>query len=523
MPTYKNPGVYVEEPPGRSGHIEGVGTSTAAFVGYVERGPLNEPTSVGSLQEYQRRFGSLRGTEEPVPGRNDRIMDPMGLGLRSFFQNGGTRAYVVRIASGEPAAAHGRLLVDGDQVQIGFAATSPGTWGNSLAVRIFRIPGDSSPYHFRLSVGWRTDDSFDETERFDISIQQTDVQVPFIEDAINGVSELVTVYLRGAAPSAGGELAVRTEEAPLKILMRGGTNGGAPGLTQYGSAFDLLGEVDDINIVLVPDQPWGTRTQRAIVELTVAHCEAKQNRMVIFDLDPGTHIEARADIANLALPTSKFAAVYYPWVRVSNPLHDPERNPNAAPNVLAAPGAFAAGVWARTDAKRGVWKAPAGTEAKLIGIVGLVDDVGDTTQDSLNSPGVNAIRTLPGHGPVICGARTRATNADFDYRYVPVRRLATFIEESVVKGIAWSVFQRNDEQLWSSLRVSVSSFMERLFCSGALQGTQVTEAYFVKCGLGSTMSQTDIDLGMVVLEIAFAPLKPAEFVLLRFQQKVLNP
>ncbi len=176
--------------------------------------------------------------------------------------------------------------------------------------------------------------------------------------------------------------------------------------------------------------------------------------------------------------------------------------------------------WSKIDGKRGVWKAPAGVETQLTGASGLEFQVEDGEQDQLNPKGVNAIRTLPGFGSVIWGARTLATNAVPEWRYVPVRRTAIFIEQSVYKGIQWAVFEPNDHPLWSSLRANIGQFMNGLFRAGAFQGAKADDAYFVRCGLGDTMTQADIDRGQVIVIVGFAPLKPAEFVIVRIQQKV---
>jgi phage tail sheath protein FI len=207
-------------------------------------------------------------------------------------------------------------------------------------------------------------------------------------------------------------------------------------------------------------------------------------------------------------------------VKVSNPYFNAEKNPGAPVTVLAPPSGFAAGMWSRIDGRRGVWKAPAGVETALLGVAGLEYQVEDGEQEQLNPLGVNCYRTLPSFGPVIWGTRTLSTNADPEWRYVPVRRTAIFIEQSVYNGIQWAVFEPNDHRLWSSLRVNIDSFMNGLFRSGAFQGQKASDAYFVRCGLGDTMTQGDIDRGQVIVVVGFAPLKPAEFVIVRIQQKV---
>ncbi len=205
---------------------------------------------------------------------------------------------------------------------------------------------------------------------------------------------------------------------------------------------------------------------------------------------------------------------------MANPLYHPDKAPLKAKTVAVQPSAIAAGMWARIDGKRGVWKAPAGVEARLTGAAGLQYQVENLEQDSLNPLGVNCIRKLPNFGSVFWGARTLSTNADPEWRYVPVRRTAIYIEESIYRGIQWAVFEPNDHPLWSSLRANIGGFMNGLFRAGAFQGKTAKEAYFVRCGLGDTMTQSDIDRGQVIVMVGFAPLKPAEFVIVRIQQKV---
>jgi len=175
-------------------------------------------------------------------------------------------------------------------------------------------------------------------------------------------------------------------------------------------------------------------------------------------------------------------------------------------------------MYARIDARRGVWKAPAGTEANLGGAIGLAANITDTEQDFLNPIGVNVIRSFPASGIVIWGARTLATRSDPEYRYVPVRRTAIFLEQSLYSGIQWSVFEPNDEVLWASLRLNITAFLLLQFRAGAFQGKTPSEAFFVKCD-SSTTTQADIDAGIVNILVGFAPLKPAEFVVLRLSQK----
>ncbi len=283
----------------------------------------------------------------------------------------------------------------------------------------------------------------------------------------------------------------------------------------------VLRKVRDVSIIVLPDEQWGgDGSGNAVVSQTLAHCESTMSRVLIIDPPANLEFDQAATVTGLGLPTSTYSVLYYPWLQVANPLYHPDKNPTATKTLSIPPSAVAAGMWAKIDGKRGVWKAPAGVEAQLRGVAGLDYIVEDLEQDQLNPLGVNCIRKLPNFGSVIWGSRTLATKADPEWRYVPVRRTAIFIEQSIYNGIQWAVFEPNDYPLWGSLRSNISSFMNGLFRSGAFQGATADDAYFVRCGLGDTMTQGDIDRGQVIVIVGFAPLKPAEFVIVRIQQKV---
>lgn len=305
------------------------------------------------------------------------------------------------------------------------------------------------------------------------------------------------------------------------IQLTGGTES-SPTAADYASFYgNVLRKVRDVSIIVLPGQPWPEDgSANPIVSQTLAHCSAMRNRMLILDPPEGFELPDATTVAGLALPTTTYNVLYYPWVEVANPLYNVDTNPTAPKTVTIAPSAFAAGMWAKIDGKRGVWKAPAGVETQLNGVAALEFDVEDLEQDQLNPLGVNCIRRLPNFGSVFWGTRTGATKADPEWRYVPVRRTAIFIEQSIFNGIQWAVFEPNDEPLWSSLRVNIGAFMDGLFRAGAFQGGTANDAYFVRCGLGDTMTQGDIDAGQVIVIVGFAPLKPAEFVIVRIQQKV---
>ncbi len=634
MPTYLHPGVYVEEIPSGSRPIEGVGTSTAAFVGYTVKGPVNEPTLIFKWESYEEIFGGIRDMGKLAAG------DPMGYAVYSFFLNGGGAAYVVRaVEEGTADSAEGFLENPADSSRlIKFTAANPGDWAEELRIRFAAKTGSTNLYV--LEVGTGTGDDYKILEKFadlsldenaadfienavndsswlvevevqdvstyqiglslsqdlsgvsdfsglngktmTVSVDATDRSVAFAADAFDGSSTLADVAaaiqtaVRGAvvANTAVSQFACGVEDNALRLVsgsrlptssvvvsgsgdagdastglflglandgtertgqqsleslvsstpgdftLGNGANGGEPDLAAYQAVFARFEKHRDINILCLPGQTWDSTAEKSIIDAAVAHAEKMKSRMVIIDPPAGTELTTEKSVTDLGFKPKTYSVVYYPWVKVANPFYNAEKNPGVPSTVLVGPSGFAAGMWAKIDGRRGVWKAPAGVETSLLGVSGLQYVVEDGEQDQLNPQGINCLRKMPGYGPVVWGSRTLATKADPEWRYVPVRRTAIFIEQSIYNGIQWAVFEPNDHRLWSSLRLNVDSFMNGLFRSGAFQGEKASDAYFVRCGLGDTMTQGDIDRGQVIAIVGFAPLKPAEFVIVRIQQKV---
>lgn len=269
-----------------------------------------------------------------------------------------------------------------------------------------------------------------------------------------------------------------------------------------------LDSVDIFNILCLP----GIEDSGILME-SDAYCQSRRAFMIvdapISQVQPS---QISATIMGTALPHSKNAAVYYPWIQIANPL-------NGGALRTSAPSGTIAGLYARIDGSRGVWKAPAGTEAVLNGVRRLTYTLTDTENGLLNPLGVNCLRTFPLVNTVSWGSRTldgADANAS-EWKYIPVRRTALFIEESLYRGLKWVVFEPNDEPLWAQIRLNVGAFMHDLFRQGAFQGQKKNDAYFVKCD-NETTTQNDINLGRVNIWVGFAPLKPAEFVILYLQQ-----
>ncbi len=330
--------------------------------------------------------------------------------------------------------------------------------------------------------------------------------------------------------AAGGAVAVNGQQAydaafavNSTAALSGGQDGSLPGLTEYGDSalHTELRKIRDISVIFLPGQAWrdSAIAAKANIDAFRSHAETMKNRMLIIDPDVGLAFDSANSFTNEGFPTSTYTCTYYPWVEVANPHYHADLRPDRAKTVMIAPSGFAAGLWARTDSRRGVWKAPAGLQASVIGIARTIVRIGDDEQDQLNPVGVNCLRRIISD-TVIWGSRTLATKADPEWRYVPVRRTAMMIEESIYQGIQWAVFEPNDHRLWGSLRLNIGTFMNGLFRAGAFQGEKASDAYFVRCGLNDTMTQGDIDAGQVIVIVGFAPVKPAEFVIVRLQQIV---
>ncbi|MCB4768042.1 phage tail sheath subtilisin-like domain-containing protein [Ancylobacter sp. Lp-2] len=319
------------------------------------------------------------------------------------------------------------------------------------------------------------------------------------------------------------ESTLPTGTSTIEGFFDDGTDGtSAPAKSAYDTVFETLRDYRDVSIVLLPGKAWIEAGDNSVIEAAITHSEFMQNRMVIVDppvpVGNDTLVSPK-DVKDLGAPTSPYTALYYPWLNVGNPHYNPDTAANKPKTFLIPPSAFAAGMWARIDTRRGVWKAPAGLEADVRGTLGPNILIGNDLQDNLNELGINCLRAIIGP-TVVWGARTLATKTKPEYRYVSVRRTQNMIGESLYAALQSVVFEPNDHRLWASLRASVTAFMDGLFRAGAFQGEKASDAYFVQCGLGSTMTQGDIDAGIVRVAVGFAALKPAEFVVVQIKQIV---
>lgn len=516
---YQHPGVYIEHVPSGALSVEAASTSVTAFIGQVDRGvPVNDtgdPVFISSVGQYATLFGPMGGGPGGVKN-NGQTGDAFGLAVNAYFANGGTKAYIVPLATNaaKNSTAELKVTLDGKDYKVTVTASSPGKWADTMLAEI-RDEGVNN--QVTLVLGTQTPASLAEDDatkkEFEDEIEvlaglSLNSNAPnFAEPKVAAASTMVTVKV---VEEAGGTA------LPVRNALKDGADSGSPGQALFQSALEKLKDYRDVSILCLPGRSW--QSDKTIYEAAVTHAEFMQNRMVIVDSD-ATTLKTPKDVIDQGFPTSPYTALYYPQMVVQNPHFDPDLAGNLPRTFEIGPAPFAAGIWGRIDGTRGVWKAPAGLEATVRGALGPKIVIGNALQDNLNEWGVNCFRAIIGP-TVVWGARTLATKARPQYRYVPVRRTQNMIGESLYRALQAVVFEPNDYKLWGSLRASVGDFMNGLYRAGAFQGEKASDAYFVNCGLGSTMTQGDIDAGIVRVAVGFAPLKPAEFVVVQIQQKV---
>lgn len=518
MPNYMTPGVYVEEIPSTSKPIEGVSTSIAAFVGLAPGGPVDTPIRIANWTEFAKTFG------DPVETENGPFMEGAFLAhaVYGFFQNGGGVCWVVRVGGGGDAPTPVAALPSATDAGLeAFRITALEGAGSVKVELIETSPareakedgeGDdakaSDPVYKIVVTGGSGSEEFD-----GLSLKKGRAN---LATKVNAASKLIQIEETGASlpeaaripatgtytltvPSIGADK-VEVTDISGDVAKRRGIGG--------------LAAIDEITMVAVPDL-WavaghaGSNASHAIKEIQtqmIAHCENAGDRMAILDAPPSLLpqdvLDWRLDEAGY---DSKYAALYYPWLEVTDPI---SKRPIQVP-----PSGHVAGVWCRTDATRGVHKAPA--NEVTLGATGVAFNVTQDEQGSLNRVGINCIRPFSGRGIRVWGART--LSSDPEWRYINVRRLFNYVSESIMEGTQWSVFEPNDEKLWIQLRVAASNFLTRTWREGALFGTTPSEAFYVKCD-AETNPPDVIEAGQVVCEIGIAPVKPAEFVVFRLSQ-----
>lgn len=501
MPEYLAPGVFIEEIERGPKPIEGVATSTAAFLGETARGPV-KPRLITSYADYLRLFGNVFADGKYMP-----------YAVKAFFDNGGRRCYIVRIvgANNQPSTAPiGAYTIN---------AVGPGSAGDRIWVRL----QDSTTQINNVSVGFRLQvyywdrfpaggapfDPEDNPNQLprpstieDFDDLSTDPAHPdyFDKRINNGNSSLIEAEVGDFTAPPGG----LTSQA-----LAGGQDGDTVTAVEFNgtapNADDRRGlaalNLDPYRRVAIVYAP---AADPDVVSAVITHCELNRFRFAVVDSP-----SARAN-ANTLNPRNdndtRYAAFYYPWIKTSDPL--------TGQRIDIPPGGAVCGIYARSDNTRGVWKAPA--NETVAGALDLEYDIDQRTQEVLNPRGVNVIRRFPGRGIRVWGART--LSSDPLWKYVSVRRLFIFIEASIYNATQWVVFEPNDQRLWARVNQTVTLFLRTQWREGALFGAKEEEAFSVSIGR-ETMTEDDILNGRLIIEIGIAPVRPAEFVIFRVFQK----
>jgi phage tail sheath protein FI len=400
-------------------------------------------------------------------------------------------------------------------------AATPGAWGNLLRVKVDhdtrpKDDGSADPTLYNLTV---TDGASGKSERIR-NVSSVASATRMVSRVLVSESSLVRVVAGAplASRPAPGEIGVDSagQAADSQALLEADFNG-SPGDKTGLLALD---KADLFNLLCIPPDTREGDTPIGVYQKAMAYCVTRRAMLIVdspaaWSANPETAAAtALAGLPALGLngPAARNAALFFPRIKQSDPMREGQVD-------TFVPCGAIAGIFARTDSARGVWKAPAGLDAAINGIVGLQVNLNDGENGDLNPRGINSLRSFPVAGQVLWGARTLrgADNIGDEYKYIPVRRMALFLEETLYRATQWVVFEPNDEPLWAQIRLNIGAFLQTLFRQGAFQGRTPKEAYFVKCDRETT-TQTDINLGVVNIQVGFAPLKPAEFVVIKLQQ-----
>jgi phage tail sheath protein FI len=519
MPTYTAPGVYIEEVPSSQKVLSAAPTAVAAFVGFTERGPSDDPNDpdglaprlVTSWSQFESLYGSF------APGC------VLPLSVYGYFANGGSIAYICRVPNTAPAGKPSKLALPAADRAL----------GKPLSIESIEPDADIAVEISTDDVG--SSDEADGPAPFTMTILLNGEPVEQypgltlgsgdrnVKTVINGTSTRVKVDVSlGKSADLSSQLELmkpgryalkKADPVPVKVNGRK-----FAGSESARNGINGLAVADDVTMIVVPDLVTAATKEDGTVDLNlwksvqtalISHCEQNGNRMAILDAPPGmTPQQIKEWRSEVAMYDSAYAALYYPWIKVDNPI-----GVNGNSEVLVPPSGHIAGVWARTDETRGVWKAPANDTIR--GLLDVERTVTHNEQSLLNPIGINCIRPFGTRGVRIWGART--LSSDTDWTYVNVRRLFNMVEKTIHDGTQWVVFEPNDQTLWEGVKRTLNGFLRGLWLAGALFGATSSEAYYVKCD-AETNPPESIDAGKLVVEVGIAPVKPAEFVVFRISQ-----
>jgi phage tail sheath protein FI len=543
MPTYLSPGVYLEEVESGSRPIQGVGTAVAAFIGFTNNGPCatcghsewhHQPTTEADQKTVDpKRAALIKSHSENCTfacpkfvwaGRPYLVSNwsqytamfripgdtaPLAQSVYAYFQNGGGNCFIVRIGQG--------ITVKGIATPLGIEAKR--TEDTSTTLQIVARDPNATPGSIRVEVVEEKQDGADTPPVLRLVVQSGDAREQYdvvtargnknTVSVVNSDSRLISI---ASAPTG----ALEALQAGMQLPLSAAPNLPARPMTKE----DFVGEVaertglagleaiDEVTMVCMPDLVMRREgidinedTILAVQKEMLAHCENMGDRMAILDTQHGTTVQEAQDWIDRASYGSAFGALYWPWINVGN-------------NTFLPPSGFVAGIWGRNDDTRGVHKAPANEIVR--GAIGLETQITRDEHDLLNPKGVNCLRVFPGRGIRVWGARTLEVD-DQSWRYVNIRRYMNYLEESILEGTDWVVFEPNDPALWARIRRTISAFLVNEWRKGALFGVTPDEAFFVKCDDETNPSEA-IDAGEVNCQIGVAPIKPAEFVIFHVSQ-----
>ncbi len=555
MPEYLAPGVYVEETSFRAKSIEGVSTSTTAFVGPTRKGPTDDtPVLITSFGDFERIYGGF----ENLDFGDGEVPNYIAHAVRNYFDNGGARLFMARVYNGTGGVARSEFIGgdSDDDNNLRFVARSPGRAGDAtVTVTLEQIPVtgisleraprgsvmlDGGTLFVRNENDWRDDDNSafgglagdDEffvsanvlirdssgNEYFYDNLGLAPGHPRYIGDMLSMAPDRRIDQLEQPYALALGEgvdaFRLHTILAAISgtaQTLSGGSDGGEPTTDSYTAPLGGLARVDDISIVAAPGYA-SFNDRIGIQDALRSHAEARRAyRFAVLDTRPG--IVPTEALTDKAVIDSSYAALYYPWVVVSNPLARPD-DASTPREIALPPSGFVCGIFARNDINRSVAKSP-GNEV-VRGAVRFERNISFAEQELLNPRGVNCLRFFPGRGYRLWGART--ASSDPEWKYVGPRRFFLYLERSIDRSTQWAVFENNGPRLWANIREAVSSFLYNEWRSGNLLGATPEEAFFVRCDR-STMTQNDLDNGRLICLVGVAVLKPAEFVIFRIGQK----
>jgi phage tail sheath protein FI len=629
MPEYLAPGVYVEEVSFRSKSIEGVSTTTTAFIGPTRYGPVDlTPDVITGLTEFERIYGDRQQITFGGSPRHNYMWHA----ARQFFENGGKRLYVSRVyggyqeiqpmqiqsplsplssaafptgyatappaitplvvgarfpggggnmqvritlvggpnlfaVEGTPAVRVVRGLLDGDLVLLGNTATASPTATGNLYLARRSIVGGAVQWNFvrggtTLNLATMTEDlvrvvtatvtvtppdplvpslvyeglaldpghrrnGADDSLKAQFALEQPSLGrartvpiVVFTDAFVDGIALADHLLTLGGASLASALANQKSSDAARSsnLELAGGSDGPLPEVGEYEgvggdpddktkTGLKALEEVDEISIVAAPGSTANHQVRQsqslAILNAVIAHATRMRYRIAV--LDSGDK-QSVADVREMrGKMDTTYAAFYYPWIKIFDPVTLQEIN--------IPPSGSVAGIYARNDINRGVFKAPANEVVETA--VNLEKILNKAQQDILNPLGINCFRFFEGRGFRLWGART--ASSDPEWKYVNLRRYFAYLEHSIDRGTQWAVFEPNGERLWANIRITISDFLFNEWTNGALLGDRPEKAYFVKCDR-STMTQNDLDNGRLVALVGVAPLRPAEFVIIRIGQ-----